>query len=48
MLNHFRDVLAHGDPFAADELKFFTDMARLGKGEIIADTIDSFCRESRS
>jgi len=47
MLRRWADTLAGSDPFLADELKFFTDTARLGKGEIIADTIDSFCRESR-
>jgi hypothetical protein len=47
MLRKWADTLAAGDPFLADEMKFFTDMARLGKGEIIADTIDTFCRESR-
>lgn len=47
MLRQWADTLAAGDPFLADELKFFTDTARIGKGEIIADTIDSFCRESR-
>ena len=47
MLRRWSDTLAAGDPFLADELKFFTDTARLGKGEIIADIIDSFCRESR-
>jgi hypothetical protein len=47
MLRQWSDTLAGGDPFLADELKFFTDAARLGKGEILADTIDSFCRESR-
>ena len=47
MLRQYSDTLAGNDPFLADELKFFTDMSRLGKGEIIADTIGSFCRESR-
>lgn len=47
MLARWRDTLAAGDAFLADELRFFTDVARIGKGEIIADTIDSFCRESR-
>jgi hypothetical protein len=47
LLSTWRDTLAHGDPFLADELRFFTDAARLGKGEVIADTIDTFCRESR-
>lgn len=48
MLRRWADTLAASDPFLADDLRFFTDVARLGKGEIIADTIDTFCRESRS
>ena len=48
LLAKWRDTLAAGDVFLADELKFLTDIARLGKGEIIADTIETFCRESRS
>lgn len=47
MLRRWADTLAAGDPFLADELKFFTDIARMGKGEIIADTIDTYCREGR-
>lgn len=47
-IRRWADTLAGPDPLLADELRFFTDMARIGKGEIIADTIDSFCRESRS
>ncbi len=47
MLLRWCDTLAAGDPFVADELKFFTDIARMGKGEIIADTIDTYCREGR-
>jgi len=47
MLHQWAGTLASGEPFLADELKFFTDLARLGKGEILADTIDTFCRESR-
>lgn len=47
MLRGWADTLAAGDPLLADELKIFTDAARLGKAEVIADTIDSFCRESR-
>ena len=48
MLAKWRDTLAGADPLLADELRFFTDIARMGKGEIIADTIDTYCRESRS
>lgn len=47
MLVRWGDTLAAGDPLLRDELKFFTDVCRMGKGEIIADTIDTFCRESR-
>jgi hypothetical protein len=48
MLSGWADTVARNDPLLRDELRFFTDVARIGKGEIIADTIDSFCRESRS
>ncbi len=47
MLNQWAATLAHGDPFLADDLKFFTDVARIGKGEVIADTISDFCQEGR-
>src|SRR5258706_16093743 len=43
MLSRFKDVLAAGDPFLTDELRFFTEMAKIGKGEVIADTVDTFC-----
>jgi hypothetical protein len=46
-LRRWVDTLAGGDPMMAAELMFFTDLARLGKGEIIADTIDTYCREGR-
>ena len=47
MLHRWASTLASGDPFITDDLKFFLDVAKLGKGEVIADTIDTFCRESR-
>jgi hypothetical protein len=47
MLHRWGATLAAGDPFLADEMKFFTDMAKLGKGEVIADTVSTLCRESR-
>ena len=40
----YRDVVAGADPLLQDELRFITDMARLGKGEIIADTIAALRR----
>jgi hypothetical protein len=47
LLSQWATTLAHGDAFVADDLKFFVDIAKLGKGEIIADTISSFCQEGR-
>lgn len=47
MLSQWAATLAHGDAFLADELRFFTDIARMGKGEIIADTISDYCQEGR-
>lgn len=47
MLRRWSDTLAAGDPFLADDMRFFTDMAKLGMGEILADTSDTYCRESR-
>jgi hypothetical protein len=44
MLARWRDTLSAGDPFVADEMRFFSDVARMGKGEIIASTIDCFNR----
>ena len=48
MLRKWVDVVAAGDPTLAGELLFFTDLARLSKGEVIADTVDTFSREGRS
>jgi len=47
MLNQWASTLAQGDPFMVDDLKFFRDLAKMGKGEIIADTISDFCQEGR-
>ena len=47
MLRHWADTLSGPDPMLADELRFFTDVARMGKGEILADTISDFCNEGR-
>ncbi len=48
LLCKWRDTLAAGDPFVGDDLRFFTDLAKMGKGEIIADTLWAFSREGRS
>lgn len=47
MLNSFKNMLAGGDMFVAADLQYFADMAKIGKGEVMADTIDTFCAESK-
>lgn len=47
MLTQWAATLAQGDAFLADDLKFFLDLAKMGKGEIIADTISEYCQEGR-
>lgn len=47
MLSTWAATLAQGDAFMADDLKFFLDIAKMGKAEIIADTISDFCQEGR-
>ncbi len=44
MLDGWAKHLAGENPVLLDELRFFKDTARLGKGEVIADTIDKFRR----
>jgi hypothetical protein len=39
LLAKWRDTLAGPDPLLQDELRFFTDVARMGKGEIMMDTV---------
>lgn len=48
LLARHREVLAGNDPLLHDELRFFSEVARVGKGELIADTISAFCRMARS
>ena len=47
MLHHWASTLAAGDPFVSEDLRFFLDINKLGKGEVLADTISTYCRESR-
>ncbi len=47
LLRRWADTLAAGDPFVADELKIFSDLAKLGKADVISNTISSYCREAR-
>jgi hypothetical protein len=44
LLARWRDTLAAGDPLVGDELRFFSDLARIAKGEIIASAVDGFTR----
>jgi hypothetical protein len=44
LLGQWAATLAHGDPMVADELAFFAGMARVAKGQIIADTVTTFSR----
>lgn len=47
MLAKWAATLAQGDPFILDDCKLFGDLAKLGKAEIISDTISDFGREGR-
>ena len=47
MLSQWAATLAHGDAFVADDLKLFVNVARMGKAEILADTVSDFCQEGR-
>ena len=42
LLKGWANQLAGNDLGLIDDMRFFTDMAKLGKGEIIADAIDTF------
>jgi hypothetical protein len=42
MISGWANQLAGDNPVLADDLRFFEDTARLGKGEIIVDTINVF------
>ncbi len=47
MLRKWGDVLATDDPLTAGDMIFLGDIAKMATGEIIADTVDVFCREGR-
>ncbi len=47
LLSQWASTLAQGDPFVADDLKFFRDVAKLGAGEVIADLVSDYCQERR-
>ena len=45
LLAKWREVLAGADPMLHDELKFFTDVARMGKAELVMDSITAMRRK---
>ncbi len=47
MLRKWGDVLSTGDPVTAGDMLFLGDIAKMANGEIIADTVDTYCREAR-
>lgn len=47
MLQRWGSTLAAGDPFVSEDMKLYLDIAKLAKGEILSDTVETFCRESR-
>jgi hypothetical protein len=47
MLVRWSDALAQGDPIVSSDMRFFTDVARLGAGEIIADLVEAYSRRGR-
>lgn len=45
-LRQWTHSVAHGDPVLADELDFFVGLARMAKGQVIADYVDDCCRQN--
>lgn len=44
MLHRWAGVLAGDDIILADDLRMFRDVAKIGKGEMIADLVDKYRR----
>lgn len=44
MLDEWADVLSNGNPIRAQELHFFSNIARIGKGEVLANAIATWTR----
>ena len=44
MLAEWADVLSNGNPLRAQELYFFSNVARIGKGEVLANAIATWTR----
>jgi hypothetical protein len=47
MLQRWAATLGQGDPFVVDELKTFTDLAKIGKAQILTETMEDFSQEGR-
>jgi hypothetical protein len=47
MLQRWGSTLTAGDPFVSEDMKLYLDIAKLAKAEILSDTVETFCRESR-
>lgn len=47
MLYHYATAASGGDPVLLDELRLIKETARLGSAEVLADLVDTYCRESR-
>lgn len=47
MLYHYATAASGGDPVLLDELRLMKETARLGSAEVVADLVDTYCRESR-
>lgn len=47
MLSKWRDTLAGNDPLLHDEIGMFADIARMAKGQIMTDLLDSFSKDTR-
>jgi hypothetical protein len=47
MLSERTRVMTANDPVLADSVRIFTETARLGAAEVLADLVDTYWRESR-
>jgi len=46
-MRRMAQAMAEYDRELYEDMRFFTDLQRFGSGEIVSDTISSYCRESR-
>lgn len=47
LLQRLGQALANGDPWVAEEAQFFAGIAKLGKGEILMQTVTAYADENR-